>query len=207
MAQPDTQRREQILDAAIQAFAQNGYSGTSIKQIARQAGLKSTSHIYWYFSDKRALLSAAISERSPLRALNLFDETMQAQLLALPPRAFITLIGETMLTLQDDSQAVALMRLYLSEAFRDPEVAEAVRGFQDLAANFMERYLQHQVENGALRPHDVRISARMLVGSVVIRLMAEQVFQHMASGFPPRDVYIEGLIETMLNGIGPENSS
>lgn len=49
-----------ILKAAEQAFAQNGYKGTSIKQIAELAGLPKTNVLY-YFSTKQTLYHAVLT--------------------------------------------------------------------------------------------------------------------------------------------------
>jgi len=48
-----------IIDAAVRAFAQNGFKGTSIKQIADDADLPKTNVLY-YFSSKQALYTAVL---------------------------------------------------------------------------------------------------------------------------------------------------
>jgi len=48
-----------IVTAAAQLFAQNGYSGTTTGEIAREAGLQQSS-LYYYFSNKSEILSALI---------------------------------------------------------------------------------------------------------------------------------------------------
>ncbi len=49
------QRREQILDAAAQLFANKGFDKTSVDEVAREAGL-SKGAIYWYFPSKEQIL-------------------------------------------------------------------------------------------------------------------------------------------------------
>jgi AcrR family transcriptional regulator len=48
-------RRQQVVDAAVQRFAVNGYHGTTIKEIAETAGV-SPGLIYSYVKDKEELL-------------------------------------------------------------------------------------------------------------------------------------------------------
>lgn len=50
---PDTQ--EKILFAALQLFAEKGYFNTSLTDITKAAGLKSTHSIYHYFASKHAI--------------------------------------------------------------------------------------------------------------------------------------------------------
>ncbi|MEA3477843.1 MAG: TetR/AcrR family transcriptional regulator [Bacteroidota bacterium] len=54
-------RRKQIMDAALELFASEGYSHCSISQLARHAGI-SKGLMYNYFESKEALLIAIIEE-------------------------------------------------------------------------------------------------------------------------------------------------
>lgn len=54
-------RRQQIMDAALELFASEGYSHCSIAQLASHAGI-SKGLIYNYFESKEALLIAIIEE-------------------------------------------------------------------------------------------------------------------------------------------------
>ena len=54
-------RRKQIMDAALELFAQEGYANCSIAQLARHAGI-SKGLMYNYFKSKESLLVAIIEE-------------------------------------------------------------------------------------------------------------------------------------------------
>jgi AcrR family transcriptional regulator len=54
-------RRKQIMDAALELFAQEGYAHCSIAQLARHTGI-SKGLMYNYFESKEALLVAIIEE-------------------------------------------------------------------------------------------------------------------------------------------------
>jgi AcrR family transcriptional regulator len=58
-AAPST--RDVILDAAGRRFAERGFSGVSVREIATDAGLKNQASLYHHFRDKRALYEAVIS--------------------------------------------------------------------------------------------------------------------------------------------------
>ncbi|WP_052121406.1 TetR/AcrR family transcriptional regulator [Inquilinus limosus] len=55
-------RRQQILDAAMEMFAQGGYAGTAIASIAEKAGLTLPGLLH-HFPSKMSLLLAAMEER------------------------------------------------------------------------------------------------------------------------------------------------
>ena len=53
--------RQALLDAAVARFARQGYRGTSVADVCRDAGL-STTAAYPYFANKEALFVAAVDE-------------------------------------------------------------------------------------------------------------------------------------------------
>lgn len=66
--------REQLLDAAARVFAQRGYSGASINEIASEAGF-SKGALYWNFASKEELFFALLDERIDQRIRALFEKT------------------------------------------------------------------------------------------------------------------------------------
>ena len=52
-------RREQIVRATVRCLARDGYSGLTMKTVAREAGV-SQGILHYYFADKRAILVAAL---------------------------------------------------------------------------------------------------------------------------------------------------
>ncbi len=57
--------RERILDAAVELFGRQGYSGTSVGEIEAAAGLAPRSGaLYKHFESKRAVLEAAVARRA-----------------------------------------------------------------------------------------------------------------------------------------------
>jgi AcrR family transcriptional regulator len=64
---PPAERREQLLDAALEIIAAEGYGAISIEAVARRAGV-SRPVVYGLFSDLRTLLEALL-EREEERAL------------------------------------------------------------------------------------------------------------------------------------------
>src|SRR2546430_12610447 len=53
-------RREQIVRATIRCLARDGYSGLTLKKVAREARV-SQGILHYYFADKRAILVAALA--------------------------------------------------------------------------------------------------------------------------------------------------
>lgn len=66
------EKRERILRAAVEEFAEGGYENTSIQQIAAKAGI-SVGAVYKYFEDKEALFACVVQE-----GLGVLEQTLQA---------------------------------------------------------------------------------------------------------------------------------
>src|SRR3990170_8258425 len=65
-ATKQTDRREQIIEAAIESLKELGYAGTSIREIARRGGFNSAL-ISYYFGGLHKLLLAALDHSSEIR--------------------------------------------------------------------------------------------------------------------------------------------
>jgi AcrR family transcriptional regulator len=60
--------RQQILDASLRLFSERGFARTTVRDIARQAGITDAA-IYYHFESKRDLLDALVEERGFLNNL------------------------------------------------------------------------------------------------------------------------------------------
>ncbi len=58
-------RRDAIVEAASQLFTQQGYVGTSVRQIAEAVGVTEAALYYHFKEGKRELLSAVLAEHMP----------------------------------------------------------------------------------------------------------------------------------------------
>lgn len=75
------QRREQILDAAFTVFSQNGYTASSVNEIARAVGITQTGVLHHFAGGKTELLRAVL-ERRDSQAELLLGETTGREFLA-----------------------------------------------------------------------------------------------------------------------------
>lgn len=65
--------RAKLLDAAAEAFAEQGYEGVRVSEVARRAGL-STGAIYAHYPTKAALLADAVRTHTPDELSDLLDK-------------------------------------------------------------------------------------------------------------------------------------
>jgi len=107
MAPEDQDRRQQILDAAQQVFAQKGFEGASIKDLAKAAKI-SPGLLYWYFKDKTDLFASLISERIEEAFGTLLPESVSFDL---PPDKFLPQFGRFYIDLFEPPMNAALFKL------------------------------------------------------------------------------------------------
>lgn len=198
----EADRRHQILDAALEEFAAQGFHGATIKRIAQRAKLRSQALIYWYFDGKEALFEAVLGQHLPIFQMVL-DPTA---LLERPPEEVLPQLAHAYLASADRPGAQRLLRLFAPELIRRPEVANAVGGpLIGRILDFIKTYLAHQVELGRLRPHDVRASARAFIGMVLPQLGGKLFLPALrADGLTDED-YIASLVAIFLRGLQPED--
>ena len=117
--------KHKIIESALILFAEKGFKGTSIRDIANLAGI-SKGLAYNYFKDKEELLAAVfglmVEEIGALYTL--------AEKVADPRKRLKILINQTFLMLQKDEK---FWRLYMSFALQ-PEIKEE-------ADNFMSKFI------------------------------------------------------------------
>jgi TetR/AcrR family transcriptional regulator len=196
----ETERHQQILEAAFAEFAHKGFHGATIKSIAKAAGLQAPSLIYWYFPTKEDLFQAVIAARSPfLQAV--LDPTPW---LDLPPEEALPLLGRGYLSALEQPDVQQMGRLILSEVARRPHIAEMVsQRFILRALDFLKIYLVHQVELGRLRPHDVRVSARAFIGMLLPQALSIVFFPALRAGGLTSAEHLNTAIEIFLGGLRP----
>jgi len=158
-------RREQLLDAAVEAFAESGFRGASTAGIAARLGVSEPT-LFRHFSSKQALYLAAI-DRSGDRLIEQW-RTISAGC-ATPLEALLEIGRWYAAELQRDSRHLLLRFRSYAEA-GDAEAAERVRArFREVFA-FVED-LQERARREGLVAADTDTRARawlfMAIGTLL----------------------------------------
>jgi len=110
--------RERLLDAAESVFAESGYRGALVEDIAARAGLTKGA-LYWHFPSKLELFFALIDERVDKRVLE-FLELIERFTGEAEPTPEISL-GLAKIV-DEERELFLLMREFWSLAVREPEL-------------------------------------------------------------------------------------
>jgi TetR/AcrR family transcriptional repressor of mexJK operon len=195
------ERRQQILDGALRAFAEKGFIKTTNRDIAEAAGIGSPGLIYHYFKDKEALLRAALEQHVPLLQLIAHE----SEFFALPPEIALPQAGRGYLQMMQSPQMAAFVRLLIGEAIRQPELAHTFieigprRGLE-----FLSRYLKAKMNDGVLRPVDPDLAARSFMGPLVMAKIAQVLLPHPNALVVDGETLLTTHVEIFLRGLRPD---
>src|SRR5438067_3265428 len=127
------ERREEILDAALGVFAEQGLHGASTEEIARLAGI-SQPYVFRLFGTKKELYIAGVA-----RCFRQTLELMQRAAEGKRGEEALRAIGEAYGTLLESDRLYLRAQMQAYAACEDPEICTVVRnGFGDLVS-YVER--------------------------------------------------------------------
>ncbi|HYY43658.1 MAG TPA: TetR/AcrR family transcriptional regulator [Actinomycetota bacterium] len=190
-------RREEILKASLHLFAERGFHGTSMRDIASSAGI-TEGLIYHYFASKRDLFRAIIEEYSFLPLLKtLPDLAGQLDL-----RGLLTVLARGFYDILHQNRE--LTRLLLQEVQVFPEEKEAF--FADAVGRSiaeLARLLEDRMSESARREVDPKVAARLFFNALLAFFVEQEILggRHLL----PADehTYFQHLIDMFERRLGP----
>jgi AcrR family transcriptional regulator len=183
-AEQADRRRAELVDVALRLFAERGFRGTTIADIATATG---TAHglVYHYFRSKDELLEAILERYSFLPQLR--------SLLAVSPNRpasdVLTEVAVGFSRLLDERPE--LLRLVVMESQTNPIVAAALARVTEEGLVVLTEYLRARIAAGELRIHDPTVPARALFWAIITK--------HL--GPPGADGFETDLVAVLLDGI------
>src|SRR3972149_4500108 len=171
--------RKQILDTSLRLFSEKGFARTSVRDIARGAGITDAA-IYYHFSSNRYLFEALFEERGIPLALSELEQAT----ITLPPLETVSAIAVVALDIMGRNKD--FMKVLLSEAMGEDAIAiEDYRMVTERWRNAVARIVREYVQRGDLPPVDVEVVARQIVVLSVGPFMDELMFGEDRDGDQP----------------------
>jgi len=190
--------RERILEAALESFAEKGFSGTSTKEIARRAKVNEVT-IFRQFKSKRALFSAVISERSPL--LKIVDRVSLDT--GGPVEDLIANNVRTVLRMLRANRHMYFV--VLGDAWRQPKMRSmAYEEIVKKGIEFVAALMKALMDAGKIRKMDPDIAARVLMGAVQFHFLTTEIMGGGGQGPGEEERMVRGLVSIFLDGVKAE---
>ncbi|HTQ13072.1 MAG TPA: TetR/AcrR family transcriptional regulator [Rhizomicrobium sp.] len=197
-------RPSEILEAAMDVFAEKGLTGARMEDIAARAGVTKGT-IYLYFANKAAVFQALVTEAIGERVKQagaMVDayEGPTPELMA----NVLRFIGAVLVT----TNRAALPKLVIGEIAQFPELQEFYRrAVIDRGLAVWEKILKRGIARGEFRPVPTGHVARICIAPLLVAALWRTLFAQ----FDTEPYDIDGLIEThvdvLLRGLAADGAS
>jgi len=203
MVQPKRQRRKderpaEIIEAAMDLFADKGYAATKLDDVARRAGVAKGT-LYLYFETKDDLFHAVAQKvvETHITKLEEAARHVQGDFLDKIPQLLQHIAARL-----GDRRLPALARMVISESRTFPDLAETWRKTivlraLDLFASFVSR----EQKAGRVRAGDPKLYALSVMGPLFLGLLYHEVFAGMRGYKPDLKKLAEQHAQTLLFGL------
>jgi TetR/AcrR family transcriptional regulator, fatty acid metabolism regulator protein len=197
------ERQQQILQAAAQVFAEKGFDGATIRDIARAAGVSEGS-IYLYFKNKQDLLVHLPRQfmQPPVDALRsaIADSDTPPS-----PEELLQFVAKNIVHVVTHNRE--LMRvLFTSLPMMDEETRSTyMREGPAYAVETIEKYIRAQQAAGVFRDDlNPTIAARILPGMMLFFLLIQEILKPKDLERFEYDEVIPNVISIFLYGVSNE---
>lgn len=199
---PQDDQADRIIAAALVAFGEHGYAETKLADIARRAGVR-TSTVLEHFRSKDEVFREVV--RSTL--IGSLGTRYEATVSADEPSAAdaVRALARRYWTTMEQPELASIVRLIIAELPRFPELAvfhatEAIERF----VRTLERIIERGIERGELRPVDVRAAARTILATLAAHALwfAYPAIYGGITG-ADRERAVATTIETLIHALGP----
>jgi len=188
-----TRQRKAIMDAAAQLFAQNGYQGTSIKDIAALMDI-GESTLYGYFPGKQEILIAILNQQVEM------VDSLLAHLNELNDReSFVNLID--LITEKIVSNLVYNRVMFAEAWLNDKVLKEFVMARWLPVMDLLQIFISKKAAAGMFRPIDPQLAARMIIATYIGALLP------VLRGIEPppnpkqRHILAKSIVDLLFNGL------
>jgi len=191
---PEADTETKILKAALKLFAQQGYSGTTTRELAQLAGVAEGT-LFRHFESKKAILVAVASQGWVEILTDLLTELSEIS----SYKAIGQVMQRRMLNLRHNS---ALLRVCFMEAQFHPELREQIQTeVIGKMIDVAEAFFQTAMDRGIYRPLNPRMVARVFLGMFTVAGFSQETLGDGGNSSQSLKELGECLTDIFLNGV------
>lgn len=172
-------RRQQILEVAMQLFSQSGFRGTTTKEIALAAGVNEAI-IYRHFATKSELYTAIMDHKAKSPRAQQMQSALNEAMESGDDRRVFESLAFSILEFHDQDEMA--MRILLYSALEGHELAEMIyRNHIAKTHRQLTDYVEKRIAEGAFRQVDAVTAVRCFMGMIINHVMFKKFFQRYDS--------------------------
>ena len=196
-------RPDEVLDAALDLFIEQGFSQTRVEDIARRAGI-SKGAVYLYFPSKEAIIEGLVRRA----VVPIANNALEFLDLENDPRLVITMVLKRAAHRLNDSKLTAIPRIIFREVKAFPELAQMYRReVLDRVIPVVEKLIARGIDQGHFRPVDPHLTIRSIVGPLVLHIAMAEIFGIMPEGGMHFDKLIDNHLTILFDGLSAPPSA
>ncbi|MCC2928194.1 fatty acid metabolism transcriptional regulator FadR [Bacillus sp. LBG-1-113] len=151
----------QIIDAAVEVIAENGYHQSQVSKIAKQAGVADGT-IYLYFKNKEDILISLFKEKMG-QFIERMEEDIKEKATAKEKLALVISKHFSLLAGDHNLAIVTQLELRQSNLELRQKINEILKGY----LNILDSILKEGIKSGELKEGlDVRLARQMIFGTI-----------------------------------------
>ena len=192
------ERRAQIIDAALNVFADKGFSGTRTREIAELAGISETL-IFQHFKTKEELYRAALRGLfGPHPVMHDIEEMMADRD---DFGVFSNLALHVISHNRQDRRIVRLAMFSALEGFHFAEMAAHGEETQPTLPEILGGYIQQRIDEAAFKKVNAQIAAQLFVETIFMYVADQEAsISGTSISFSDKEV-VETLVRIFLDGL------
>ena len=195
-------RRDRILEAAREEFAERGFAAARLEDVAKRVGI-SRAALYLAFDSKEAMFRALVSEV----ITEMMPKLLPSDYGSLPAPALLRAFVKNAMKRIASPDMAFLPRLIVGEGRNFPELA---RFYHETALicvlGAIERLIIHGVERGEFACADPKLAARSVAGGVIFAALWRNVFEPVGAEALDIDWMAENHAGLILAGLRKETA-
>lgn len=196
--------RERIRAAAHRLFLRQGYLATSIEAILAEAGISSKETLYRYYASKEDLFVAVLGQ------LTLEQPEFSAKLAALPAphdllslRQILTQLSRAIMSLMNQPEYLALVRIIIAEAPRFPQLGSLFSAtVPQRAFTIITALLQETRERNIIADVDIDAVMHALLGGLLSHAIPGLMLARREDQTPALE-RADALVEIIMRALTP----
>ncbi len=193
-------RRQDILAAAMELFAKNGFRGTTTRDLAAQAGVNEAI-IFRHFNNKEELYSAILEQKAWEKNRDAPIEELERLARDSDDEKFFQTLGAAFL--ERHANDTTFMRLLLFSALEGHQLSDMFVASMT-ARNPIANYIQKRIDEGAFKPMDPHLAARGLFGMFASFVLWQEIFGLKKTQPHDREEVVRTFVSIFLKGIAKE---
>jgi AcrR family transcriptional regulator len=191
-------RPQELLEAALDVFAEKGFNAARVEDIAERAGV-SKGTVYLYFETKEEIFRTLVRENLRARITPLRDSVVHFEG---PSSELIALVLSTIANVIVNSKLAVLPKIIIAESGNFPQLAEFYRReVIDVGLGIMTSIIERGISREEFRNVDPDHVARLCIAPMLLAMVWKVSFAQFDETPFDVEAFAKTHLDVLLNGL------